>query len=383
MDNENKVCLIGEITLQKETIDLREMASSVIKLPSKEEKQPDLLYMTALFCSSGTNLNLAHFLPSELVKAEGTIVSKALDVEHKESDVIGHIIKRSFVDREGSELDLNNLVSAETSDLDKKELDVLIACVVYKARFPELAKEISEGKWCVSMEAYFSDYDLLIGDLILSKKEAEVLGIALNDDNVFGKTAKVVKDGIEVATGKIARVLRGIVFSGVGIVKSPANITSVVLETANTVKKDEDVQEDTIILNYDKLEQNDNKVTFKDVETKEKSDDITKEKENAEDMEYDDTIGICVSYKKRVIDATFEGPGVKVLHEDWCTFFEEGCTSFSRDTTDSKCLRNVKQASITAFIASNVDELIKKKEMNDRREQLLNNLNSVLDEVKN
>lgn len=360
---------MAEIKVDKETAALKEKASSVISLPTDKDKQPDLLYMSALFVSSGTNLNLAHFLTSELLKAEGSIVSKAVDVEHQEDQIIGAIYDRRFVDRDGKELSLNELSSMDTASLDKTDVDILIACVIYKNRFPELAKEVSDGKWCVSMEAYFTDFDLKIGDLILSRREAEALGLASDNENIFGKIAKVIKDGKEIAEDKVARVLRGIIFSGVGIVKHPANITSVVLETAHTKenKADDDMEE--IILNYDNLDdKKDNNVTSLNIESSEKED-----VEEAE-LQYDDTVGICVSFKKEVVDATFKGPNTKILHTNWCSLYDLACTSFSRDTTDPKCLKN----KIKEKATSHTKNLLKTSKKTDNRKELVSKLFAAL-----
>src|SRR4030042_6785483 len=106
--------LEANIELHKETDVVREKASKVINLPADKDKQPDLLYFSAIFVSSGENLNHAYFLPSELVKAEKSIVNKALDVEHAEDQIIGHIYERAFMDKDGNPLKLDDLSVKET-----------------------------------------------------------------------------------------------------------------------------------------------------------------------------------------------------------------------------------------------------------------------------
>ena len=370
------VYLEAEITLHEETAARREKAEAIIKLPSGKEKQPDLLYFSAIFVSSGENLNHAFFLPSELVMAEGTIVNKALDVEHKEEEIIGHIYDRAFMTKEGEKVDLHELANMEEASLDKKDVHVAIAGIIYKNRFPNVAKEVADNKWKVSMEAYFQDYDVKVGDLILSRNEAETLGLASFDDSVLGKMAKVIKQGKEIAEGTITRVLRHITFSGCGIVKNPANPPSVVLETA----KDKEIKagDELIVLDYDKLEKIDDELQ-EDAQNKLTSDNteatiLDKDAEESlseEAFENNDTVGICVNYKRRVIDATFEGPGTKVLHEDWCTLYDAPCTSFSRDTTDPDCLR-------VKAMMDHAKQIIKKrveaKKQDDKRQALLDNL---------
>jgi len=368
--NKTKFYLEAEMVFHKETASLKEAASSVINLPKDGEKQPDLLYFSAIFVSSGENLNHAYFLPTELLMAEGTIINKALDVEHNESEVVGHIYERAFMDMEGNKLEIADLKTE--ASLDKKNIHVAIAGIMYKNRFPNLAEEIANNKWRVSMEAYYQDFDVKIGDLIISRQEAESLGLTSSEEGVFGRLTNVIKNGTKIAEGALTRVLRGIVFSGCGIVKNPANPPSVILETA----KNKDLQEeedDIILLDYDKLEQfkeEINNVTSVEVETE-------MDKEDSE-LVYNDSVGICVSFKRRVLDATFEGPDAKVLHENWCALYDTGCTSFSRDTTDSKCIRNkdVKQKA-NAYIK----KLIAEKEDDDKRDDLVSELELTLEKA--
>lgn len=367
-----KFFIEAKINVQEETKELRETAASIIDLPKSEEKQPDLLYFTALFVSAGTNLNGAHFLPSELVKAEDTIVSKALDVEHKEEEIIGHIYDRAYINKDGDRLELAELETKEDASLDAdfNEMHVVIAGVIYKNRFPNLAKEVSSGEWKVSMECYFSNYDVKVGDVIMSRPEAEAMGLASED--LFGKFAKVIKKGKEIASGKLSRVLRDIVFSGCGIVKNPANPPSVVMETASEKKQSSEPKE-VIILDYDKLTNPDNKLTSNKVEGDNSV--ITEASENEEEaMQYNDTTGICVSFKRRVFAGEPQGPDTEVVNENWCTLYDKSCTSFSRDTTDPECLRNTLGRVVKAY----AKKLIIEREESDRRTELTENLELVL-----
>ncbi len=373
-----KFYLEADIKLEEETEDLKKAVAAVINLPSKNEKQPDLLYFSAIFVSAGTNLNNAHFLPSELVKAENTIVSKALDVEHKEEEIIGHLYDRAFINADGEKLDLSALAGKEAASLDRENMDIhiVIAGVVYKSRFPNMAEEMSSKKWKVSMECYFGGYDVKVGDVIMTRREAESMGLT-EDDSIFGKLAKVLKKGKEIAEGKLERVLRNIVFSGCGVVKNPANPPSVILETAN--KKDTNVDsKETITLDYDKLEQeeDDNKLTSRRVEGDTSV--ITEPSEEDAELHYNDTVGICVNYKRKLFAQEPVGPDTKVLHEDWCTLYEQACTSFSRDTTDLDCLR-YKLGKVVHTIAK---KLIKIKEESDKRDELVDVLERVIDKAK-
>jgi len=372
--SEKPIFLEAKIELLEETADLREAASTIV-LPSGTDKQIDLQYFKAIFVSSGENLNHAFFMPSELVAAEGTIVNKALDIEHKEEEIIGHIYERAFIDTDGNSLDIKELASIETSSLDGKDMHIVIAGIIYKNRFPDIAKEVAEGKWCVSMETYYQDYDIKIGNLVITQNEAKALGLA-SDDSMFGKVAKVIKKGKEIAEGAVARVLRRLTFSGCGIVINPANPPSKILEVAKQKEAD-------IILNYDLLEEEEDVVDINNVTSSlienvnaDTSDVIEEKNKEESELQYNDTVGVCVSYKRRVIDATFEGPNADVIHENWCTSYDTACTALSADATDPKCLRNVRQAA-----AMYAEKLFADKHEGERTEKLVETLNAVINKT--
>jgi len=374
-----KFYLEADIELEKETEDKKKAVAAAIELPRLEDKQPDLQYFSAIFVSAGTNLNSAHFQPVELVKAEDTIVSKALDVEHKEEDIIGHIYDRAFIDADGNKLDVEELASKEEASLNEENMNmhVVIAGVIYKNRFPNIAKEVASGKWKVSMECYFGNYDIKVGNVIMTKREAEALGLASEDDSVFGKLAKIIKKKKEIAEGKVERVLRDIIFSGCGIVKKPANPPSVILETASDKEKEIDPKE-VIILDYDKLEQEEkanNNVTSDNIEGDTSV--ITEDSDEAA-LEYDDTVGICVAYKRRVYADEPQGPDTEVLHEDWCTLFNNSCTSFSRDTSDPNCLRVQARTAVSVY----TKKLMAEREQSDKRKELTEMLEQVIEKAK-
>jgi hypothetical protein len=347
----NSVTLEAEIELFEGTEELKQEVASVVPFP--ENKTPDMLFFSGIFVSSGENLNKAFFLPSELVKSHTTIDNKALDIEHDETQIIGHIYSSAFVDRHGNKLDITVLQDMKQDELEKMDIDVMIAGIIYKSRFPELAKEVKENKWKLSMETYFQDYDVKIGDLILSQKEAEALGLAA--DNVLGRVARILKKGKELAKGEIARVLRDLMFSGCGLVKNPANPRSVILETA----KRKELEEGEIVVELEP------KIDLKNTEEA----DV-----DAYDIRTQTSPGICVSYKKRIIDATFAGPDTKVLHEDWCTLYDTGCTSPSRGADHPDCLRTQVISVTKSYTQYKLDDMNAK----DKRGSLLAQLKGLL-----
>jgi hypothetical protein len=239
-DNKHKFYLTAStVKIEQETPELKKEVAAVIDLPLNSEKQMDLGYFSAVLVSTGTNLNSAHFLGSELLAAADTVNNKAIDVEHIEDEIIGHIYSSAFVDKDHKPLDLQELASNEVACLDKKDMHIHIGCIMYRDRFKDLYEDVASDKYKVSMECYYKDFDIKVGDTIIPKQAAAAYGININDEASYGKSAKVVKDGKEIASGTLARVLRGICFSGVGIVESPANPDSVIVEVAS--EKDFDI----------------------------------------------------------------------------------------------------------------------------------------------
>ena len=234
----NKVILEAILNLINLTPKKKREIAASIDLP--ENTQQDLLFMSAILVSTGTNKNGATFLGSELIKARGTIVQKALDIEHKETEIIGHIASCIYLDQEGNVLNdeelaakLTNSETKEkaTKEVDSMDMDIGIVCVVYKDRFPEIAKELEagDGKWKVSMECYYDDYDLRIGSLIIPRSSDTAKRLERENDSDI----KLVLAGKSLGNSKVSRVLRGVKFTGVGIVKNPANERSVIFEAAS------------------------------------------------------------------------------------------------------------------------------------------------------
>jgi hypothetical protein len=357
-DKGYKFYLEAEMKPVKETVALKKEVASVVDLPKEGDRQPDLSYFSSIFVSTGTNLNNAHFLASELVMAEGTITSKAVDIEHEEDQIIGHIYHKAFVDSEGDEVLLSDLKNSEIAALDKEEYHIAIASVIYKTRFPQIAQEVAEGKWKVSMEAYFQDFDVKVGDTILSKDEAASLGLDVFAEANYGKQAQVVKAGKVIAEGTLARVLRGICFSGVGIVKNPANPPSVVLDA--TASKD-----NIIVLDYDKEVSNntDNNVTNNIIDNKD-----TKTEQS--ELQYDDTVGVCVHYQKELLDDIVKTQDTKVLETQWCMKYERTCP-VTGEYQNPECLAKTIASLTKEIVERELDLVYKNNKINKLTDQLL------------
>lgn len=358
MFEKEPLILEADIKVEEETAYLKERASSIINLPEQDDRQIDLMYFSAIYVSSGENLNHAYFMPTELVMAENTIVNKALDVEHKEKEIVGHLYDRVYIDEKGNKISLDDLKEFSKEDLDKANIHIAVAGIIYKARFPEVAKEVAEGKWKISMESYFEDFDLKVGDLIITRKEAESVGFT-DISSVIGKKGKVTRGGKEVAEGTISRVLRNIKFSGCGLVENPANPPSVILEVAC-----HDTDNKLSSNNSENVDKNEN--IFIELEKNNvTSSSVDNEFHEESEMSDMDSIGTCVYYKKRVV-----GQDGGIIHENWCSKFDTECTSFTRAVDDPDCLLRKVDTQAASYL--------KKTLASKRFEEKLKALNKVL-----
>lgn len=383
MNPENKIRVCATIDVQDQVDDLAHEKASSLVFP--DEKQSDLQYIRSILVSAGTNKNGAHFLPSEMMKAHNTVVNKAIDIEHDEDKVIGHIYESAFLYKNGEQFDPKQVLAeyAEAArDPDSLDIDIAVAGVIHKMRFPQYADEISSGDWKVSMECYFKDFDLLIGDTIITRDEATALGYDPND--LIGGFVKVIAGHMALGTHTVARVLRDITYSGMGIVKNPANPHSIIMETA-AIKERMETGEMVIDLEQIDSMRGNSKVTLKEDASEEQGaaevSIVTPDGEVFDDkvfIEVDtDTGGIkriltiggkedaaarwsgngigapgsvesfpdalCKSFKKRLtkFNALDQSEGV-VIHEHYCALFEEPCPVIGASAKAPECLRNVR-----------------------------------------
>jgi hypothetical protein len=352
--------------------------ADVLSLPEESLRQPDLQYLTAIFVSSGINKNGAVFLGSELVKARNTISNKAVDLEHDEQHVIGQITASAFLNRDRTMFDAETAsIEMTTDQLDEVDMDIGITAIIHRKRFPEIATEVQEGKWMVSMEAFYRDYDIKVGDMIIPREKAEQLGF----DRLVGSVVHLKDGDKEMGFHLVGRVLRDILFAGVGLVQNPANPRSVIMEAAalNEFVKEEATKKVIKIINIadiDVLETSieQSSATVVDTEALGKlikvaiqeafnAERVGKEK-SAQPLN-DISPGTCLSYKRYIyqqstppIDepaedltqiplynppgpAGVEGPGATIIREHYCNLFDLDCSARPGNATMPECWRNV------------------------------------------
>lgn len=192
-------------------------------LASFDSETPDLFRINSVLVSTGWNKNDDVFAQDQVWSAKATPVNKQFNYMHNDSDIIGHITDSMTIDRDG------NVVMDDGSI--PEELDIVISSVLYRAwsdpksreRTEQLISEILDGKWAVSMECIFSDFDYAIqfndGDKVLARSEESAF--LTKHLRVYGGTG-------EYQGYKVGRLLKGFYFSGVGLVDNPANPRSII-----------------------------------------------------------------------------------------------------------------------------------------------------------
>jgi hypothetical protein len=209
--------------------------------------QPDLLYMKSVLVSTGKNANDDVFLPDEMWKARATPKLKPVDWEHntgrelldnalaelkdkkkivEDNQIIGVMYNSYVADK------LGNIISDEVARASDfvmpSDFDIINEAVIFKYLFPKAAARIlrdaEQDKLFVSMEAWFGAFDYRVGNKV----------VARNSDTAFLDKYLRANGGVGVFNGQeVGRVLRNIVFGGVGIVSRPANKDSVIQSFTN------------------------------------------------------------------------------------------------------------------------------------------------------
>lgn len=206
------------------------IAQQLCKTEALEEgnkDQIDLFYMKSILVSTGWNKNDDVFDPQELWSARNTPEDKPFNFMHNEKDIIGHITGNIAVNYSGEEI-------PEDTTNPPSEFNILTTSVIYtswtdpeqRERMNKIISEIEEGKWYVSMECLFPNFDYaLIDDSgrtnVIPRTEASAF--LTKHLRSYGGTGKY-------QNYQVGRLLRNLSFSGKGLVSKPANPRSIILE---------------------------------------------------------------------------------------------------------------------------------------------------------
>jgi hypothetical protein len=193
---------------------------------AENQDQFDLYYIKSILVSTGWNKNDDVFDPKELWGARNTPEDKPFNFMHDEKDIIGHITANEVVDFDGNLLQEDNDIPDRFNILTSAVIYTEWSDVEQRERMHNIVAEIEGGKWFVSMECLFPDFDYA-----LAKENGETKVVKRNEASAF--LTKHLRsyggDGI-YEDYKVGRLLRNLSFSGKGLVSKPANPRSVILE---------------------------------------------------------------------------------------------------------------------------------------------------------
>ena len=216
--------------------------------------QQDLYYLKAILASVGWNKNEEVFDAGETGNARSSPEDKQFNYMHDEKDIIGHITSAYIADELGNRVDDIN-----DSNQLPQYFDVVMGSVLYKSwsdrslreRMSNIISEIeSSNTWHVSMECLFPAFDYA---MISSNGETKV--VKREETSAFlTKHLRAYGGSGEYNGYKVGRLLRNFSFSGVGLVKKPANPRSVILNKAKSTSisiinsEENNMQEDLEVL---------------------------------------------------------------------------------------------------------------------------------------
>jgi hypothetical protein len=187
--------------------------------------QIDLYYLEAILVSTVWNKNDDVFLPEPTWAARNTPEDKMFNFMHNEKDIIGHITG-SYVETFDGKRVANDIPEEEIPD----SFNIITPAVLYASwSDPELQErmdtiiasiESGEDKWKVSMECLFPHFDYAIRN----ESTGEFKVIQRNESSAsLSKHLRVYGGTGEYQDWKVGRALRGLTFSGKGLVDQPAN----------------------------------------------------------------------------------------------------------------------------------------------------------------
>jgi hypothetical protein len=206
----------------------------------------DIVAFIGKYVESFENLNRAYFANQELARAYHSVPYKALDMEHEIEKIIGHIHSHAYVNRQQNQLLSEDMLKQMADGLYPDiPIDVVVGSVIYIDRFPQLESAVERKAYALSMECFFSSWDLrLENGTILTLSEAEKLGLGAFVEQLMGGSFETTEDfekshSLLVTCAdnkqrpmKVYKYLRDIMFSGAGAVISPACPSCHILTTS-------------------------------------------------------------------------------------------------------------------------------------------------------
>lgn len=184
----------------------------------------DLMKIVSVLLSTGMNSNDDVFIRDEVLPARLSGANKPVDIEHDHRQIVGHMIATYVTSKDGEFISEDEIAEGSLPS----DFDITNEAVIYKYLLPEVADKVlalaSDNKLFVSVEAWFEDYDYLVGESIVKRtvETSSVLDELLRANGGEGK----------YKGHQVGRVLRNITIAGVGLTLNPANTDSVIRSIA-------------------------------------------------------------------------------------------------------------------------------------------------------
>lgn len=216
-----RICYASQLCTSLKPVE-KALSEEIIKrLAWANAADEDLFSSASILVTTGWNKNDDVFLPDETWKARNTPEDKPFNYGHNEKDIIGHITGSHVIDFDNKIITDNppdNFHIANTFVLYRAWVDADL-----KARMDKIIAEIPEGKWFVSMEALFDNFDYA-----LTKGEEKHI-VARGEESAFlTKYLRIYGGEGKYENYTVGRVLRNITFCGKGLVENPANPNSII-----------------------------------------------------------------------------------------------------------------------------------------------------------
>jgi len=227
LSSTNSVAYCGVAKCFTPSTEEQESMKIIASEASENKDQIDLFYLESVLVSTGWNKNDDVFDPKETFAARATPEDKPFNFMHDEKDIIGHITGNRVVDFQGNAI-------AEETENPPTEFNILTTAVIYKEwsdvdqrqRIQKILAEIEEGKWFVSMECLFPNFDYALVD-----KAGGTRVVPREESSAFlTKHLRSYGGSGKYEDYRVGRLLRNLSFSGKGLVSKPANPRSVILE---------------------------------------------------------------------------------------------------------------------------------------------------------
>jgi len=193
-----------------------------------------LIYFEDVLATSGWNLNRDVFTAEELWSARHTSDHKPINMRHKYVEIVGHVLGSQAVDADYAPIADDAALEDLPGLFHVKNRSVLYRYIGDQDRDELMAaveREIEEGKWFVSMEAFFNGFDYGVwseddGSRTIVKRDSTTAFLTKHLWQYGGDGSYT-----DPASGRVfnlGRVLKGVHFKGKGLVEKPGNAHSVI-----------------------------------------------------------------------------------------------------------------------------------------------------------